>query len=38
MFAQLVDLFKLRIGMMMSITALAGYAVTPGKDLSLAEL
>lgn len=38
MFAQLVDLFKLRIGMMMSITALAGYAVTPGVKLSVLQL
>jgi len=34
MLAQLVDLFKLRIGMMMAITALAGFAVTPGRELS----
>lgn len=38
MLSQLVDVFKLRIGMMMSVTALAGYAVTPGKELSVAQL
>jgi len=38
MFAQLVDLFKLRIGLMMSITALAGYAVTPGRELTVVQL
>ncbi len=38
MLRQLVDLFKLRIGIMMSVTALAGYAVTPGRELSLAEV
>jgi len=38
MLAQLVDLFKLRIGMMMAVTALAGFAVTPGRELSLVQL
>lgn len=38
MLAQLVDLFKLRIGLMMAITAMAGFAVTPGRDLSGAQL
>ena len=38
MIAQLVDLFKLRIGIMMSITALAGYAVTPGVELNILQM
>ena len=38
MVAQIVDIFKLRIGLFMAVTALAGYAVTPGIDLSVAEL
>ncbi|MCB1668137.1 MAG: heme o synthase [Pseudomonadales bacterium] len=38
MFAQLVDIFKLRIGVLMAITALAGFAVTPGKSLSSLEV
>jgi len=38
MVTQLVDLFKLRIGMMMAITAVAGFAVTPGIDLSVAKI
>ncbi len=38
MFAQLVDLFKVRIGMMMAITAIAGYIVTPGLELSVIQL
>ena len=33
MFAQVVDIFKLRIGVFMALTALAGYAVTPGLKL-----
>ncbi len=36
--AQIVDIFKLRIGLFMAVTALAGYAVTPGVELSLVEL
>jgi protoheme IX farnesyltransferase len=36
--AQLIDLFKLRIGLFMAFTALAGYAVTPGLVLSGAEM
>lgn len=32
-FARLVDIFKLRIGVLMAVTALAGYAVTPGLSL-----
>ena len=38
MLAQLVDVFKLRIGVMMAITAIAGFAVTPGRDLSIVEV
>ena len=38
MLAQLVDIFKLRIGLFMVITALAGYLVTPGVVLSTTEL
>ncbi len=38
MLAQLVDVFKLRIGVMMAITAIAGFAVTPGKELSIVEV
>ncbi len=34
MFAQLVNLFKLRIGLLIAITALAGYAITPGNVLT----
>lgn len=34
MFAQIIDIFKLRIGVLMAITALAGFAVTPGEALS----
>ena len=33
MIRQLIDIFKLRIGLFMVITALAGYAVTPGTAL-----
>ena len=33
MIAQAVDIFKLRIGVFMALTALAGYAVTPGLEL-----
>ena len=35
---QIVDIFKLRIGVFMVFTALAGYAVTPGLDLSMPSL
>ena len=38
MTAELIDIFKLRIGLFMVITALAGYAVTPGVELSALEL
>jgi len=38
MLAQLVDLFKLRIGVMMALTAVAGFAVTPGKELSVLQV
>ncbi len=38
MIGQLMDIFKVRIGLFMAITALAGYAVTPGAVLSAAEL
>ena len=38
MIGQLMDIFKLRIGLFMAVTALAGYAVTPGVQLSLPEL
>lgn len=38
MISQLVDIFKLRIGLFMVITALAGYAVTPGRSLGVLEL
>lgn len=38
MFAQIVDIFKLRIGVLMAITALAGFAVTPGTSLSSIEM
>jgi heme o synthase len=38
MFSQLVDIFKLRIGLFMALTALAGYAVTPGVALGSAQL
>lgn len=33
MFALLADVFKLRIGVLIAVTALAGYAVTPGLEL-----
>ncbi|NOZ11861.1 MAG: protoheme IX farnesyltransferase [Gammaproteobacteria bacterium] len=33
MFSQLVNVFKLRIGALIAITAIAGYVVTPGADL-----
>lgn len=36
--SQLVDIFKLRIGLFMAVTALAGYAVTPGIELTGMEL
>jgi protoheme IX farnesyltransferase len=35
---QIVDIFKLRIGAFMVLTALAGYAVTPGAALTLPQL
>lgn len=38
MLSQLVDLFKLRIGVMMAVTAMAGFAVTPGRELSAIQL
>lgn len=38
MIAQLVNVFKLRIGLLIAITAMAGYAVTPGTILSLSEV
>jgi protoheme IX farnesyltransferase len=37
-FAQIVDIFKLRIGVFMAFTALAGYAITPGLVLSAGEM
>lgn len=36
--SQLIDIFKLRIGLFMALTALAGYAVTPGIVLGSGEL
>ncbi|MDH5436933.1 MAG: heme o synthase [Gammaproteobacteria bacterium] len=38
MLAQIVNIFKLRIGFLIAFTALAGYAVTPGKQLSIIEI
>ncbi|MDH5648748.1 MAG: heme o synthase [Gammaproteobacteria bacterium] len=38
MLAQLVNLFKLRIGFLIAFTALAGYAVTPGRQLTAIEV
>lgn len=38
MINQIVDVFKLRIGFMIAITALVGYAVTPGRQLTAFEL
>lgn len=38
MFARIVDIFKLRIGVMMAVTALAGFAVTPGIALTSLEV
>lgn len=38
MISQLVDIFKLRIGLFMAVTALAGYAVTPGDVLNGVQL
>lgn len=38
MIAQVVDIFKLRIGLFMAVTALAGYAVTPGTSLGFSEV
>tara|TARA_R110000822_G_scaffold159476_13_gene299311 strand:+ start:18203 stop:19060 length:858 start_codon:yes stop_codon:yes gene_type:complete len=37
-FAQIVDIFKLRIGVLMAVTALAGFAVTPGQSLSSLQM
>jgi len=33
-FSQIVDIFKLRIGLLMAATAVAGFVVTPGQSLS----
>ena len=38
MLAQIVDLFKIRIGILMAITALAGFAVTPGLPLPVWQI
>ena len=38
MFSQLVNVFKLRIGLLIAITAVAGYAVTPGGSLHPLEI
>lgn len=38
MLSHIVDIFKLRIGLFMALTALAGYAVTPGRALGSLEL
>ena len=38
MIAQIVQIFKLRIGVFMALTALAGYAVTPGLSLTPLQL
>lgn len=38
MFRQLISLFKLRIGVLMMITALVAMMVTPGRDLSSLEI
>lgn len=38
MLAQLVNVFKLRIGLLIAITAVAGYAVTPGGSLPLWQI
>lgn len=38
MLAQLINVFKLRIGVLIAVTALAGYAVTPGRVLSAWEV
>lgn len=38
MFSQIVDIFKLRIGLLMAVTALAGFAVTPGQSLNVWQL
>lgn len=35
---EIIDLFKLRIGVLMALTAVAGYAITPGVRLSSPEL
>ncbi len=34
-FAQLVNLFKIRIGLLMAVTAMAGYAANPGAEVGL---
>jgi protoheme IX farnesyltransferase len=36
--SQIVDIFKLRIGLLMAVTALAGFAVTPGQSLSVLQM
>lgn len=38
MISQLVDVFKLRIGLLIALTALGGVAVTPGRSLAVWEL
>lgn len=38
MVSQIVDVFKLRIGFMIAVTALVGYAVTPGRELAIHEI
>ncbi len=38
MIGQLIDIFKLRIGLFMVVAALAGYAVTPGLTLTVAQM
>jgi len=38
MLAQLINVFKLRIGLLIAITAVAGYAVTPGVNLQAWEI
>lgn len=37
-FAQIVDIFKLRIGVLMALTAIAGFAVTPGRELGSLQI
>ncbi|MGE0621294.1 MAG: heme o synthase [Pseudomonadales bacterium] len=38
MIGQLIDIFKLRIGLFMVVAALAGYAVTPGLVLTVPQM